>query len=267
MDKYSEKNERLWNELTPVHERSAFYDIAGFKRGKCTLKSIELEEVGDVSGKSLLHLLCHFGLDTLSWARRGATVTGVDFSEASITLARSLSGETGIKADFICSDIYALPDVLKGDFDIVFTSWGVLSWLSYLKRWAEIVAQFLKPGGIFYMVEEHPFMRVFDDSTDATELTAVYPYFHNPEPTRWEWQGSYADEDAQVLNPSYEWSHSLGDVINSLITAGLRIEYVHEFPMICWQALPSMEEKKPGWWGLKGDGIPLSFSLKAIKAA
>lgn len=265
MDKYSEKNKKLWNELTPIHERSAFYDVEGFKRGKCTLKSIELEEVGDVSGKFLLHLQCHFGLDTLSWARLGATATGVDLAEASVTLARSLSRETGIKADFICSDIYDLPNVLKGEFDIVFTSWGVLPWLSDLKRWAEIIARFLKPDGIFYMVEGHPFITVFDDSEDATELEVIHSYFHKPEPTKWEWQGSYADGNARVLHPSYEWSHSIGDVINSLIQAGLRIEYIHEFPVICWQALPFMEESKPGSWRLKGDRIPLTFSLKATK--
>ena len=126
MDEYLKKNRELWNEITPIHARSAFYDVEGFKKGRSTLDSIELEELGDVSGKSLLHLQCHFGLDTLSWARRGAKVTGVDFSDEAITQARSLSEETSIKANFICSNIYDLPDVIEDQFDIIFTSYGIL---------------------------------------------------------------------------------------------------------------------------------------------
>ncbi len=143
MDEYLKKNKELWNELTAIHAGSEFYDVDGFKRGKCSLSSIELEELGDVSGKSLLHLQCHFGLDTLSWARLGARVTGVDFSDKAIDLARSLSRDLKIEADFVQSDIYDLPDNLDGEFDIVFTSGGVLPWLPDLKRWAEIITHFL----------------------------------------------------------------------------------------------------------------------------
>ena len=127
MDEYIKGNRDLWNELTPIHAQSEFYDMEGFKNGRSSmLYPIELEEMGDVSGKSLLHLQCHFGMDTLSWARLGAVVTGVDFSDKSIELARSLSEELGIEADFVCCDIYDLPENLKGEFDIVYTSGGVL---------------------------------------------------------------------------------------------------------------------------------------------
>jgi len=265
MDEYLEQNRRLWNELTPYHERSEFYDVAGFKAGRCTLDATELEEVGDVKGKSLLHLMCHFGLDTLSWARLGARATGVDFSDESIKTAQRLSEETGIKADFICTDIYALPEVLKGEFDIVFTSCGVLCWLPDLPRWAEIIAHFLKPGGFFYINDGHPFSHVFTDSKESTELEVYYSYFHNPEPMKFKFEGDYADPDAVVKNPSYEWNHSMGDIINSLIQAGLRIEFLHEFPVLFFKWFPFMKQRPDGMWHLEGDKIPLTFSLKATK--
>jgi len=258
-------NRELWNELTPIHTRSEFYDVEGFKAGKSTLRAIELEELGDVSGKSLLHLQCHFGLDTLSWARLGARVTGVDFSDRAMAMARSLSNELGIKADFVHSDIYELPKTLSGEFDIVFTSYGVLCWLPELQQWGEVIAHFLKPGGTFYMVEEHPLLNVFVGSVGAKELKVFCSYFHTPEPMKHEPGGSYADSSAKVSHPSHEWTHSLSDVVNALISAGLRIEFIHEFPVCAWQRYPFMEQDEAGWWRLKGDNIPLSFSLKATR--
>ena len=245
--------------------RSEFYDVVGFKQGRCTLKSIELEELGDVSGKSLLHLQCHFGMDTLSWARLGANVTGVDFSDEAIAQARSLSEETGIKADFICSNIYDLPRVLGSQFDIVYTSHGVLCWLPDLKRWAEVIARFVRPGGTFYMVEIHPILQVFDDSADCNELKVIRPYFPSPEPTMWEPDGDYADPNASVTNPSYEWTHSLEEVVSALAAAGLKIEFLHEFPVCCYKALPFMKQDEKRWWHLEGDRLPLTFSIKATK--
>ncbi len=265
MDKYIKGNLEHWNELTPIHARSEFYDIEGFKKGRNTLESIELEEVGDVSGKSLLHLQCHFGMDALSWARLGAKVTGVDFSDEAISLARSLSKETGIKADFICSDIYELPKALNKKFDIAFTSYGILAWLSDLDMWAEVISHFLRPGGTFYMAEIHPFTTVFDDSKGTTELKVIQSYFHVPEPTKWQSDGSYADENAKVSNPSYQWIHSMGDVINALIHAGLEIKFLHEFAVSCHRNYSFMEEDETGWWRVEGDKIPLTLSLKATK--
>jgi len=193
-------------------------------------------------------------------------VTGVDFSDEAISLARSLSKELGIKADFICSDIYDLPKVLNKKFDIVFTSRGVLCWLPDLKKWAEVISHFLKRGGIFCIVEGHPFMMVFDDARDARELKLRYTYFHKPGPDKWEPQGGdYADKDAKIVHPSYEWSHKLSDIVNALIGAGLRIEFLHELPFITYQQFPFMEQDKDGAWRLDGDNIPLTFSLKATK--
>jgi len=265
MDKYIRMNRELWNELTPIHARSNYYDVEGFNSGKSTLRPIELEELGDVSGKSLLHLQCHFGMDTLSWARLGARVTGLDLSDKAIALARRLSKETGIEASFVQSDIYDLPENLDGDFDIVFTSYGVLCWLPDLGRWAEIIAHFLKPGGIFYMVADHPLNNVFASKENSIELKIAYSYFHATEPIEWGAGSSYADPNAKVSHPSYEWTHSLSDVLNALISAGLRIEFVHEFPVCAYQRFPFMEQDKDGWWRLKGDNIPLTFSLRANK--
>jgi len=258
-------NRGLWNEWTPHHAQSEFYDLEGFKNGRCTLKSIELEELGDVSGKSLLHLQCHFGMDTLSWARRGAKVTGVDFSDNAIDIARSLSKELGIEASFICSNIYDLPQNLDGEFDIVFTSYGVICWIPDLKKWAEVIAHFLKPGGIFYIVTGHPFATVFNESKDATELEIIRSYFHSLEPEGYLPDGSYAVSNISVSNRGYEWTHSLSDVINALINAGLKIEFLHEFPLGFFKAYPIMEQDEAGWWHIEGDRIPLTFSLKAIR--
>jgi SAM-dependent methyltransferase len=266
MDDYMKNNRELWNEITPIHAQSKFYDVEGFKKGSSgMLYPVELEEMGDVRGKSLLHLQCHFGMDTLSWARLGAKVTGVDFSDKSIALARSLSEELGMEADFICSDIYKLSDVLYEKFDIVYTSGGVLCWLPDLKKWAEIISHFLKPGGFFYILEGHPFSCVFDDSPDATEPKVKYPYFHGPEPDKWEPEGDYAEPDAVVTHGSYEWTHSMGDIINSLIATGLRIEFLHEFPEIFYKCYAFMEQDDSGRWRVKGDKLPLIFTLKATK--
>ena len=226
---------------------------------------VELEELGDVAGRSLLHLQCHFGMDTLSWARLGADVTGIDFSEPAIGLARSLSDELDIPARFVHSNIYELPDVLSGQFDIVFTSYGVLCWLPDLTRWAQVIAHFLKPGGTFYIAEIHPFGVVFDDEIE-TDLRVRYPYFHSEKPMRFDYDSSYASGESKVSHTeSYEWAHSLGDIINSLISVGLRIEYLHEFPFCVYKMLPFMEKGKDGWWRLpeQQDSIPLTFSLKA----
>lgn len=267
MDEFLKANQELWNEWTGEHEKSAFYDLEGFKAGKERLKSIELEEVGDVRGKSLLHLQCHFGLDTLAWARHGATVTGVDLSTDSIALARSLSDELHIPATFVCSDILTLPENLQGQFDIVFTSYGILHWLRDLKRWAQVIDHFLKPGGFFYIVEDHPFMRVFSSDPELG-IKPDNPYFFSEEPYKAESTGTYATNFQGKKRTYYMWDHSIGEVINSLIDAGLRIEFLHEFPFALRAKFPNMAEGKDGYWRFPPEFsmIPLLFSLKASKS-
>lgn len=266
MDEYIESNRKLWDAWTSIHEKSEMYNIAGFKAGKSSLKELELREVGDVQGKSLLHLQCHFGKDTLLWARLGAIVTGADFSERAIELARSLSEELGIPARFVLSNLYNLPDVLHDTFDIVYTSYGVLGWLPDIPGWARVVSHFLKPGGSFYIAEIHPFLWLFDDN-DQSELKVRYPYFQGSVPLKFDVKGSYADPTADYTGVEYGWNHTVGDYINSLIDAGLRLEFFHEFPFIPWQALPFMQRGEDRWWRLPEDlaKIPLLFSLKATK--
>ena len=268
MDSYLQDNRALWDERVPLHRDSPFYDLAGFKAGRCSLKSIELDELGDVAGKSLLHLQCHFGMDTLSWARRGAHVTGADFSDQAIALAQSLSAELSLPARFVCANVYDLPEVLSERFDIVFTSAGVLGWLPDMRRWGAVVAHFLRPGGTFYIREKHPFADAFGD-TEAAAATPqlAYPYF-DPEPLRSEESGSYAEPHAETAhNVAYEWQHTLSDIVNALTTQGLRLEYLNEFPFAGWKCLPGMEQGADGWWRLPGQEtfLPLTFSLKATK--
>ena len=267
MNKYLETNRAWWNERVPAHAESPFYDVEAFKAGRLTLSDLEREELGDVAGRSLLHLQCHFGLETLSWARLGAKVTGVDFSEEGIALARSLSEELGIEASFVCSEIDRLRDVLSGDFDIVFTSYGVLCWLEDLTRWAAVISHYLKPGGLFYIAESHPFAQVFYDEEDADGLQVHYPYFHNTEPFRFESEGSYATGRTCTHQVTYEWSHSLADILNALTSAGLQIEFLHEFPRARYQMFPFLVQGEDGWWWLREEdgSIPLTFSLKATK--
>ena len=261
LKEYFAANQRLWNAYTPVNERSKVYDLDAFRKGKSSLNKVELAELGDVKGKTLLHLQCHFGQDTLSWARLGARVTGVDFSETAIALGRSLSRELSIEARFIESNIYNLPQVLADKFDIVFTSYGALCWLPDLERWANIIRHFLEKTGTFYMVEFHPILTMFDD-----QGAFKYRYFAANEPVRERvTKGCYSNADAVFDADSYEWNHSLADTINALLQAGLQIEYVHEFPFCAYGDRPFLVQRADGFWYHRNESVnvPLMFSIKA----
>lgn len=268
MNKYTEANRRHWDEVVPYHVASKSYNVDGFKAGASKLKRVEREEVGDVRGKSLLHLQCHFGLDTLSWAREGATVTGIDFSDQAIETARALAAETGVDARFLVSDLYSAPEKLTGEFDVVFTSYGVLCWLPEIERWADVAAHFVRPGGTFYIVEFHPFSQIFDDEAGVTELNVRYPYFPLEQPMYFDEAGTYADMDAKLEHPGrYEWPHPVSEVLSALINAGLRIEFLHEFPFSTGMFLPLTKEMEDGTVRLaKHDGsVPLLYSIKATR--
>lgn len=271
MDRYRSHNRALWDEWAVINAKSTFYDLASFKKGGVFLEPHEIEEVGDVAGKSLLHLQCHIGTDTLSWARLGARVTGVDFSEQAIGLARGLAAETSLAARFICSDVLELPSALEERFDVVYTSRGVLGWLPDLPTWARVIAHFLRPGGIFYIREQHPILYPWDDSDDAKDLKLLYPYFDRGEPLPFPVRGSYADRDAHVSQTTqYAWSHSMGEIVTAVAQAGLRIEFLHEFPYLFYPMLPFLERRDDGTWRLPSSWpgeLPLSFSLKAAKPA
>ena len=232
-------NRGLWDEWAKLHVHSEMYAHESFLRGRNSLNPLELSEMGSVQGKRLLHLQCHFGHDTLSWARLGAEVTGMDFSHEAINIARQTADGLDLPARFICCNLYDLPQHLDETFDVVFTSYGVLTWLPDLRKWAHIAARYVKPGGSFYMAEFHPFSMVFNDESEQVEQR--YAYF-NEGAIVLPAQGSYADREADVHGVTYEWSYPLGEVLTALIDAGLRIQFVHEFPYTCYQAFPWLEQ-------------------------
>jgi len=264
------QNNALWDEWTRIHETSEFYDLEGFKRGGVRLRQYELDEIGPVDGLDVLHLQCHFGIDTLSWARLGARVTGADFSEAAVALARSIAADIGVSdARFVRSDLDDLPNNLEGQFDLVYTSRGVLGWLPDIRRWAEVVAHFVRPGGRFYITEIHPVAQAFEPEGVAPgELRLAYPYWEHPEPLAFAVAGSYADPAAKVATPTeYGWDHGLGEIVTALIDSGLRIESLREYPFVDWK-LDFLVEADDGSWrlppGVKGE-LPLFFSLLASR--
>ncbi|RWS18327.1 type 12 methyltransferase-like protein, partial [Leptotrombidium deliense] len=196
----------LWHQWNDLHGKSDFYDVDAFKAGKDMLKEIEAKEVGDVKGKRMLHLQCHFRIDSLCWARRGASVVGVDFCSQSIEEAKKLNENLGLNASFVCSDIYTLKEVLKEEkeqFDIVYTSYGVIDWLPDLNEWSSVIAYFLKPKGFFYIVEFHQFMKVLDDNFERV----VYSYI-NTEIIESDVKGSYAVPEPGISKKEYTWNHS-----------------------------------------------------------
>jgi SAM-dependent methyltransferase len=257
-------NQQVWDFWAPLHLNSKFYSVEDFMAGRSSLRGIETSEVGDVRDKRLLHLQCHFGLDTLSWAQLGADVVGVDNSEVAINIARHLSGDARVHADFVCRDIYDLPEPLIPDsFDIVFSSYGVLSWLPDLDRWASVAATLLKTNGILYLVEFHPFLGMLDDATGSR---LEYPYFNSHgKPLVLYDEVSYAYPEADPNGHTlYQWIHPLGDVISAISSAGLIIEWLHEFDYSPWGCYPWLSERKQGEY--VDANIPSSPHLFSVKA-
>jgi SAM-dependent methyltransferase len=260
-------NRRNWNERTAIHARSRMYDLDSFRAGRSSLLPVELSEVGEVAGKSLLHLQCHMGLDTLSWARLGARVVGVDLSDAAIAVACGLRDETGLEARFIRANLYDLPDLLHEQFDIVYATYGVLCWLHDIPRWARIAAGFAKPGGCVYLAEFHPIAVSVIDGVAVGTFRVTFPYFPQPEPVYCAPGPTYTDGDGGTETGSYEWVYNLGQVVTALCEAGLRIEFVHEYACCAYPMLPGMRQDGDGLWWREGDQLPLIFSVRARKDA
>jgi SAM-dependent methyltransferase len=277
-------NRAWWDGVVPVHVASEGYDRAGFLRGAKPLCPVEREELGPrVRGKRLLHLQCHFGIDTLNWARLGASVTGLDFSLPAIEAARRLVAESGIPGRFLHGNLYDAPDVLGGEqFDVVYTEIGALNWLPDVRAWARVASACVAPGGLLYLYEGHPVLWAIDADRDDGRLELTVPYFERPEPTVWEGDTTYVDGPKLERRRIYEWNHGLGEIVTAIVEAGLRIEFVHEHREVPWRALPWMEPVGPGAPG--ADGIyqsnrmwrlpeaqreltPLMYSLLATKPA
>lgn len=268
MNELVNKNREHWTELARIHTQpSSYYDLEGFKAGGLSLRALMREELGDVHDRTLLHLQCHIGLDTLSWARLGAKVTGVDFCEEALATARQLAAECGLAAEFICADIDDLPDGLGRTFDIVFTSFGTTTWLPDLDHWATLIARSLRPGGTFYIMDGHPFSMCVSNADDPSVLKVAYPYFHSPEPMWCEPDHDYAVRSARVTAGAYEWTHGLGEIVTSLARAGLRIEFLHELPCCDYEYLKNMSRDESGWWWLDNTmiRIPHTYSIKATR--
>jgi SAM-dependent methyltransferase len=279
-DPFYDVNRAWWDGVVPIHEASRGYDREGFLRGERLLCPVEVAELGPrVAGKSLLHLQCHFGLDTLNWARLGAEVTGLDFSEPAIEAARRLSAESGLAGRFVQANVYDASAVLGETFDVVYTGIGAFIWLPDIRGWARAAAACVRPGGILYVYEGHPMLFTLEDRTD--ELLAVtMPYFELPEPTAYEGDTTYVDGPKLEHRRTYEWNHGLGEIVTAVAEAGLHIEFVHEHRDVPWRALASMKPTGPGTEGTGGryqsnrmwhlpepqrDLVPLMFSLLATR--
>ncbi|MFC5186406.1 class I SAM-dependent methyltransferase [Actinomadura harenae] len=262
-DEYLGVNRDLWDERVPIHLGSEFYDLAGFRAGADTLRDFEIAEVGDVSGRTLAHLQCHFGLDTLSWARRGAKVAGLDFSAPAIEAARGIADETGLDARFVVSDVYDAPEALGATFDVVYTGIGALCWLPDVGRWAETVAAVLNPGGFLYLSEFHPFADILDEETGTT---VAFDYFDRT-PQEWNEPGTYTDGDGTTRNNrSIEFLHGVGDVVSAIVAAGLRLEFLHEHDHTLFARYATLEKDGQRYRLPEGrPRVPMMYSLRATR--
>jgi len=259
---YLEKNKALWNARTEFHVKSPFYDMETFMKGKSSLDDIVTGMLDDLNGLSVLHLQCHFGQDSLSIARMGAKVTGVDISDKSIEKAQELNESLGLDAEFICCDVYELPHILNKKFDIVFTSYGTIGWLPNMDTWASVISTFLKPGGRFVFAEFHPVVWMFDNDFDKV----TYNYF-NTGPIYETEEGTYADREAPIMKDYVGWNHSLGEILGALLNNGLTIQSFREFDYSPYNCFMHTVEISPQKFRIEhmDNRLPMVYSLEAIK--
>lgn len=274
LDEFRRANRDNWDDRVPIHLDSDLYAVQKFIDDPKHISEVvqfdqDRDELGDVTGKSLLHLQCHIGHDTISWARLGAEVTGVDFSEPAIEACKNLSANSGTPGEFVVADVFDSPYVLQGrQFDVVYTGVGAICWLPDIKRWAEVIAGFLKPGGTFYILEGHPMMWSVSDDDHGDKIVLEWPYFDSAGPQGYEESTSYAGTGTVEHAQIYNFPHGLGETINALIQAGLVIDFVHEHKVVHWQAIPMLEPTDKGLWKMpagKEDFLPLAQSIKAHK--
>ena len=258
-------NRANWDDRVPVHLASELYDLAGFRAGRDSLRPFELAEAGDVSGKRLLHVQCHIGLETLSWARHGALATGLDFSVPAIEAAGSLAAELGIAATFVVSDVYdAVAALEEQRFDIVYASLGSLVWLPDVPRWAQTAAALLEPGGFLHLVDVHPFAQIFDDAIGAV---VTYDYFDDsPQVNDWPW--SYTGRSTPLAHQrNVQFQHTVGEIVTAIAGAGLRMEFLHEHDFDEFQRFESLQRQTDGSYRLPPGRprIPMLLSLRASR--
>lgn len=259
---YFEANKANWNKKVGVHAESEMYNMEAFKAGKTSLMPYEIIALDNVNGKSLLHLQCHFGQDTLSWSRLGAKCVGVDLSDEGVKLAKQLNDELKLDAKFVCCNVLDTSKHVSETFDIVYTSYGVIGWLPDLRPWAKMIAERLKVGGTFYIVEFHPIVWMFD-YVDGKPIMK-YGYMQN-EVIYEEYEGTYANQDSKMVSKEYGWNHGLSEVVNSLIEAGLQIEYLNEYDESPYDVFPDLIKLDNGMYRMKNQLFPLLFEIKATK--
>ena len=261
-EKYLAANKKLWDNKVSHHVVSDFYKMDEFLKGASSLNSIELDLLENIEGKSVLHLQCHFGQDSISLARLGAKVTGVDFSENAIEKANEIAKQTNTNIEFICCNVYDLPNHLTQKFDIVFTSYGTIGWLPDMDKWAGIIAHFLKPNGHFVFAEFHPVVWMYDNDFKYVQ----YNYFKDEPIIEFE-NGTYADRNAEINGESISWNHSLSEVMNALILNGLLIKSFHEFDYSLYSCFTNVVEFEKGKFRIAGfnNKLPMVYSILAQK--
>jgi SAM-dependent methyltransferase len=272
-DELAAENLAAWDERAPAHAASPDYHLDDFVADPRYISDVvrfDLPRLGDVGGLRGVHLQCHIGTDTLSLARLGARMTGLDFSPVAIEHARDLAERCGTPAQFVVSDVYAAADVLeRGAFDLVFTGIGALCWIPDIRRWAGVVSDLLAPGGRLFLREGHPMLWALADPGESGSLRVEHPYFERPEPTRWEEGGTYVSTDVEFQhNISYEWNHGLGEIVTALLDQGLQIIGLTEHDSIPWDGLPGlMEPIGGGELRLidRPERLPASYTLQATK--
>lgn len=261
LDEAFQANRERWNALTPVHLASKMYDVPRSIQGHNSLSSIEMDLLGDVQDQHILHLQCHFGQDTLSLARMGATVTGLDLSDVALDAARELTQQCALTAEWVLANVMDLQPQLLGRFDTVFTSFGTIGWLPELNTWARNIRRYLKPGGRLVFVEFHPVVWMFDNDFK----TVHYSYF-NRQPIVEIEKGSYADRDADLEQKTVSWNHSLAEVLGALLAEGFRIDVFQEFdgsPHDCFLGTVQESDGLYRIAGMEGK-LPMVYALKAV---
>jgi 2-polyprenyl-3-methyl-5-hydroxy-6-metoxy-1,4-benzoquinol methylase len=267
---FADINRCLWNDKVNYHFVSPFYNVLGFLAGNDSLNKIENDLLGDIKGKRILHLQCHFGLDSLSLARRGAQhVTGVDLSDQAIDKTRELTEKTNLSSltKFICCNIYDLEKHLLCDqdqlFDIVFISYGVVGWLPDMDKWASLISQYLKPNDVFIIAEFHQVLWMFDE-----QFSHITESYFNQKSVISECQGTYTDRNAPICNRGIEWNHSLSEILQALINHGLRIDIIQEFDYSPYDCFPNSVKTEDGFYQIKGleKKIHMIFAIKATKS-
>ncbi len=255
-----------WNEVTPHHVTSPSYRTEDFRRGEIVLDPAVRDAIGDVAGKRLLHLQCHFGLDTLSLARMGARVTGLDFSPPALEQARALAKEAGIAAEFICCDVLDPPDGLADGFDIVFASWGAIFWIGDIEAWMRVASRALKTGGRLFLCEGHPAMLMLDEDAPQGAPPAVRWPYNSAEPYVDEGGREYTGATVSAKRTT-GYLHGLGRILNAAMRAGLTIRGFSEGDRVPWQALGQLVKIDRDYWGWPENVpfVPLNFVLEAVK--